>query len=317
MSTGPLSCRRSSRCSLPRSRCRIAPPPARAALAPDTFNAERAFGADESGAAVADGAGQGLPGSHARLGRRPRDGGLHRPRPGRARRAGRAAGVQRAPDHERRRAGDRRGHAARVRRRAGSSCSPTATPAASPSSPAPRRCSSWRASTRPATCARRSCSSPPPARRTASPAPASGRSRSRGRSTRVLVLGDLAGAKIKKPWVVSLAARRPARRRSASSGPSRPRSGARSAATPAARAPLGQWMRRALPVTVSEQGPIGAEGLPAVLLSESGELGPSPASPCWRSASTRSGARRCAPSAGWTPPAAATSPPSRPPRTGS
>ena len=37
---------------------------------------------------------------------------------------------------------------------------------------------------------------------------------------------------------------------------------------------LGQWVRRALPITVSEQGPIGGEGLPAVLLSESGERGP-------------------------------------------
>ena len=37
---------------------------------------------------------------------------------------------------------------------------------------------------------------------------------------------------------------------------------------------VGQWIRRALPVTVSAQGPIGAEGLPAVLISESGERGP-------------------------------------------
>ena len=39
---------------------------------------------------------------------------------------------------------------------------------------------------------------------------------------------------------------------------------------------VGQWVRRALPVTLSEQGVIGAEGLPAVLISESGELGPEP-----------------------------------------
>ena len=39
---------------------------------------------------------------------------------------------------------------------------------------------------------------------------------------------------------------------------------------------LGQWARRALPIAVSEQGAIGREGLPAVLLSETGELGPAP-----------------------------------------
>ncbi len=72
---------------------------------------------------------------------------------------------------------------------------------------------------------------------------------------------------------------------------------------------VGQWIRRALPVTLSEQGAIGAEGVPAVLLSASGELGPggrrdaSTASGCGRSA-----ARRCAPSAASTPSAGATQP---------
>jgi hypothetical protein len=42
---------------------------------------------------------------------------------------------------------------------------------------------------------------------------------------------------------------------------------------------LGQWMRRALPLTISEQGPIGAAGLPAVLLSQSGERGPARGTP--------------------------------------
>ena len=35
-----------------------------------------------------------------------------------------------------------------------------------------------------------------------------------------------------------------------------------------------QWLRRAFPVTLSEQGVIGGQGLPAVLISASGELRP-------------------------------------------
>jgi hypothetical protein len=94
----------------------------------------------------------------------------------------------------------------------------------------------------------------------------------------VIVLGDLAGLGIKKPWVVSwplspgsppLGVERTVQaavRRETGSDPGGPKA-------------LGQWVRRAIPVTVSEQGPIGAEGLPAVLLSESGELGPAPGEP--------------------------------------
>jgi hypothetical protein len=94
----------------------------------------------------------------------------------------------------------------------------------------------------------------------------------------VLVLGDMAGMSIKKPWVISwpLSSGAPplgvertvqaAVRREASGDPGGPRA-------------LGQWVRRAIPVTVSAQGPIGAEGLPAVMISESGELGPKPDEP--------------------------------------
>ena len=91
----------------------------------------------------------------------------------------------------------------------------------------------------------------------------------------VIVLGDMAGTKLKKPWVVSwpgTAASPPlglertvqaAVRREIRSDAGGPRA-------------LGQWARRALPIAVSEQGAIGRQGLPAVLLSETGELGPSP-----------------------------------------
>ena len=46
----------------------------------------------------------------------------------------------------------------------------------------------------------------------------------------------------------------------------------------AVRAPQ-QFLRRALPITVSEQGPINAAKLPAVLIGASGERGPAPAGP--------------------------------------
>ena len=39
---------------------------------------------------------------------------------------------------------------------------------------------------------------------------------------------------------------------------------------------IGQWARRALPLTVSEQGEAARGGLPAVLLQASGERGPGP-----------------------------------------
>jgi hypothetical protein len=83
----------------------------------------------------------------------------------------------------------------------------------------------------------------------------------------------MAGTRIKKPWVVSwplsagptpLGLERTVQaavRREVGSDAGGPRA-------------LSQWARRALPITVSEQGPIGSEGLPAVLISQTGELGP-------------------------------------------
>ncbi|HET6549737.1 MAG TPA: hypothetical protein VFG79_14825 [Solirubrobacter sp.] len=89
----------------------------------------------------------------------------------------------------------------------------------------------------------------------------------------VIVLGDVAGTKVRKPWVVGW------------SSSSRPlplglertvqaavkRETRSDAGGPHA---VGQWVRRAIPVAVSEQAPIGGEGLPAVLLSVAGERGP-------------------------------------------
>lgn len=47
------------------------------------------------------------------------------------------------------------------------------------------------------------------------------------------------------------------------------------------RAPA-QWLRRALPLTLSEQGPIGGQGLPAVLVSAASERRPAPGEPVSR-----------------------------------
>jgi hypothetical protein len=94
----------------------------------------------------------------------------------------------------------------------------------------------------------------------------------------VIVLGDMAGRRVRKPFVVpwSNGSAQPpiglvrtveaAVRREAAGNPG----GARASA---------QWMRRALPFTVSGQGDVAAEGLPAVLLSTSGERGPTRGEP--------------------------------------
>ncbi len=91
----------------------------------------------------------------------------------------------------------------------------------------------------------------------------------------VLVLGDLAGGRVRKPWVVPW-----------SNGASTAPVGLRRTVEVAVRAEVGsqpggaraaaQWIRRAFPLTVSAQGEPAALGMPAVLLAVSGERGPSP-----------------------------------------
>ena len=94
----------------------------------------------------------------------------------------------------------------------------------------------------------------------------------------VLVLGDLAGERVAKPWVVpwsqgsgaiSLTLQRTVENavRAEVGGP--PGGGRASA----------QWIRRALPATVSGQGVIAETGLPAVMIGASGERGPAPNAP--------------------------------------
>jgi hypothetical protein len=88
----------------------------------------------------------------------------------------------------------------------------------------------------------------------------------------VIVLGDLAGAKSGRPWVVPwslgsgsapLALQRTVENSVRAEG-GRPGSNRASA----------QWIRRAVPFTVSEQGVIADSSLPAVMIGVSGERGP-------------------------------------------
>lgn len=94
----------------------------------------------------------------------------------------------------------------------------------------------------------------------------------------LLVLGDLAGTGVRKPWVVPwsngdrmapLGLRRTVERAV------RQEVGAQAGGPRA----IGQWARRAFPLTVSEQGEPAAAGLPAVLLGVSGERGPASGQP--------------------------------------
>jgi Peptidase family M28 len=89
----------------------------------------------------------------------------------------------------------------------------------------------------------------------------------------VLVLGDMASAEWRKPWVVPW-----------SNGDEQPPLGWRRTVETAVRREVGtdpggvraiaQWSRRALPLAVTEQGEVNRAGLPAVLLQISGERGP-------------------------------------------
>ena len=99
------------------------------------------------------------------------------------------------------------------------------------------------------------------------------RAQDAGKIDAVLVLGDLASAEWHKPWVVPW-----------SNGRAQPPLGWLRTVEAAARQEVGedpggsrataQWARRALPMTVGEQGEVNRAGLPGVLLQISGERGP-------------------------------------------
>jgi hypothetical protein len=93
----------------------------------------------------------------------------------------------------------------------------------------------------------------------------------------VIVLGDVAGADVAKPWVGPW-----------SLGPGPAPLALQRTVENAVRAEAGrpggsrataQWIRRALPFTVSEQGVIADASLPAVMIGASGERGPRAGAP--------------------------------------
>jgi hypothetical protein len=89
----------------------------------------------------------------------------------------------------------------------------------------------------------------------------------------VLVLGDLAGTRSHRPYVVPWSD-------GSQIAPIRLRRTVETALqtqfgrSPGGTSPLDQLARLTFPLTVGEQGPLGAAGLPAVLVQESGEVGP-------------------------------------------
>ena len=94
----------------------------------------------------------------------------------------------------------------------------------------------------------------------------------------VVVLGDLANARTRRPWIVpwSTDARpAPLPLRRTLEAAVRGETGA----DPGGARAIVQWMRRAVPLTITEQGPLLHAGLPAVLLQASGERGPRPGDP--------------------------------------
>jgi hypothetical protein len=95
----------------------------------------------------------------------------------------------------------------------------------------------------------------------------------------VIVLGDLAGTHGRRPWVVPWpgdAGAPPLKLLRTVQSAVRTETGR----NPGAPRAIAQWLRRAVPVTVSEQGALA--GLPGVLLSQSGERGPASDEPVRR-----------------------------------
>jgi hypothetical protein len=91
----------------------------------------------------------------------------------------------------------------------------------------------------------------------------------------VLVLGDMAGDRVRKPWVVPWSADGRAvpleLQRTVESALR-----AEASPNPGGSRASGQWVRRALPLTLSGQGVVAAEGFPAVTIGSTGEIAPRP-----------------------------------------
>ncbi len=94
----------------------------------------------------------------------------------------------------------------------------------------------------------------------------------------VIVLGDLASAHVHQPIIVPWSEGQqvaPPRLRNTIAGALNKQAGITSGGTSL----FGQFAHLAFPLTLTEQGPFGARGIPAVLLSLSGERGPAPKAP--------------------------------------
>ena len=88
----------------------------------------------------------------------------------------------------------------------------------------------------------------------------------------VIVLGDVAGSKVARPWVVPWSLGNQA-------APLALQRTVESAlrievGRPGGTRAIGQWIRRAVPFSVSEQGVLADAGIPAVMVGVSGEPGP-------------------------------------------
>ena len=94
----------------------------------------------------------------------------------------------------------------------------------------------------------------------------------------VIVLGDLASAHLHQPIIVPWSEGQqvaPPRLRNTVAAALNQQAGITSGGTSL----FGQFAHLAFPLTLTEQGPFGARGIPAVLLSLSGERGPAPKAP--------------------------------------
>jgi hypothetical protein len=102
----------------------------------------------------------------------------------------------------------------------------------------------------------------------------------------VIVLGDLAGTQSRRPYVVPFSngsQQAPLRLRRTVEAALQAQLGR----SPGGVSTFDQFARLAFPLTVGEQGPLLADGLPAVLVQQSGELGPSPGERLAPNAQTR------------------------------
>jgi hypothetical protein len=97
----------------------------------------------------------------------------------------------------------------------------------------------------------------------------------------VIVLGDMASANTSRPMVVPFSAGTgvaPVQLRRTVEAAVRAEAGV----DPGGYRAVVQWVRQAFPLTVGEQGPLAKAGLPAVLLSATGERGPAADAPISR-----------------------------------